>query len=697
MIAVLRRPPSDRRLKCTVSVAALIAGAITLASHGAVAGDVTVNAAYFMTDVFGNSAVGDPTARSGSASLNSLTLESGTSVNNAVGGEATPAESADDNRVVMKSGATVMMSLYGGHSTLGGAARNSVTIEGGSAGNVEGGESGAGHAERNSVDIRGGTVFGSVMGGYATGTGWNALSNTVTISGGSVGTVVGGYAQYAAATGNTVTISGGTVTGPLIAGGQTLTGSATDNTVTISGSPIFTNNNLKLYGGYCAFTTTCSDVFTGNRLELETSGLTVASLANFQYLDFYLPTTLAAGATMLTVTGTADLTNGSGTSSTVNVGINGASSPLAPGDSIKLLHAGTLVTAAGLNGTATGTGMQGVTLAYTFDITATATDLVATVAAPPTVTKVSKALSEGYVSGVSLINQGADLAAGSGMANAVAAAGEAWSTFGAVSGGSQRARTGSYVDLDGVSLMAGIARRFDFTAGNATAGLFAEYGDGRYDTFNRFASGVVRGRGNSHSYGGGLIGRFDFAATETGHAHAEATIRLGTVHNDFHSADLMSGGVAAGYEASSFYAGASAALGYAWTLGPATTLDVGGRYLWSRLDGDSVRLTTGETVDFDAVTSQRTRLGARLSHTLTGGWTPFAGAAWEHEFDGEAKATTHGLALDAPSLRGDTGIFEAGLTLKPSSDLPLALDLGLQGFVGRREGMAGGLRAKWTF
>ena len=378
-------------------------------------------------------------------------------------------------------------------------------------------------------------------------------------------------------------------------------------------------------------------------------------------------------------------------------GINGASSPLAVGDSIELIQADTLITTAGLIGTATGTGMQGVTLSYTFGISATSTDLTATVLTAPTVTKESKALSEGYVSAAALINQGADLANGKGMANAIAAAGEAWSTFGAVSGGAQRTQTGSYVDVDGVSLLAGFARQFDLAAGNATAGVFAEYGNGTYDTFNRFASGVVRGHGDSHYYGGGLIGHMDFAATQTGHAYAEAMARLGAAHNSFNSADLVSGGVAAGYDASSVYAGAGATLGYAWTLDTATTLDVSGRYLWSRLGGDTVQLTTGETVDFDAVTSQRTQLGARVSHALAGGWIPFVAAAWEHEFDGDANAITNGYALDAPSLRGNTGILEAGLTLKPSQTLPLSLDVGLQGFVGQREGVAGNLQAKWTF
>ena len=197
-------------------------------------------------------------------------------------------------------------------------------------------------------------------------------------------------------------------------------------------------------------------------LNIKTSGLTVASLSNFQYLNFYLPSTLvAAGDTVLTVTGTADLTDGAGRSSTVNVGINGSASPLVVGDAITLIDAGTLVTNSGLNTTASGKGMQGVTLLYNFDIATKGNKLLATVSATNgvSVNEQTKALSEGFVSGMGMVTQGADVAAGQGMSSAVSAAkggssakggaaggGATPAGFGAASGGSVRYNTGSHVD-----------------------------------------------------------------------------------------------------------------------------------------------------------------------------------------------------------------------------------------------------------
>jgi hypothetical protein len=90
-------------------------------------------------------------------------------------------------------------------------------------------------------------------------------------------------------------------------------------------------------------------------------------------------------------------------------------------------------------------------------------------------------------------------------------------------------------------------------------------------------------------------------------------------------------------------------------------------------------------------------VGTRVSYAISEKLTPYVGAAVEREFDGKAKASTKGFALDAPSLKGNTGIGEIGLSYKPSATLPLTFELGAQGYVGKREGVTGSLQAKWEF
>jgi hypothetical protein len=77
---------------------------------------------------------------------------------------------------------------------------------------------------------------------------------------------------------------------------------------------------------------------------------------------------------------------------------------------------------------------------------------------------------------------------------------------------------------------------------------------------------------------------------------------------------------------------------------------------------------------------------------------PYIGAAYEREFDGRVEATTNGYALPSPSLEGGTGVGEFGIAVKPAASRPdLSLDIGVQGYTGKREGVTGSLRMKLEF
>ncbi|MDR1228610.1 MAG: hypothetical protein LBK55_10910, partial [Azoarcus sp.] len=66
-----------------------------------------------------------------------------------------------------------------------------------------------------------------------------------------------------------------------------------------------------------------------------------------------------------------------------------------------------------------------------------------------------------------------------------------------------------------------------------------------------------------------------------------------------------------------------------------------------------------------------------------------------HEFDGEAKATAYGQAIDAPELKGGTAIGELGLSFKAGK--AVTLDVGVQGYTGKRDGATGSLKLKIAF
>jgi outer membrane autotransporter protein len=102
-------------------------------------------------------------------------------------------------------------------------------------------------------------------------------------------------------------------------------------------------------------------------------------------------------------------------------------------------------------------------------------------------------------------------------------------------------------------------------------------------------------------------------------------------------------------------------------------------------------------VHFSAADSHRLRGGARFTYAINEYVSPYIGAAYEHEFDGRAKATTYGYAIQSPNLRGDTGLGELGFSLRPSPDLPISFDLGGQLYTGKREGVSGSVQMKYEF
>ena len=71
--------------------------------------------------------------------------------------------------------------------------------------------------------------------------------------------------------------------------------------------------------------------------------------------------------------------------------------------------------------------------------------------------------------------------------------------------------------------------------------------------------------------------------------------------------------------------------------------------------------------------------------------------AREYEFDGDARAAIYGHAIEVPSLRGSTGIGELGITLRPAKYRGLFVDLGAQGYFGKREGVTASLQIGRNF
>ena len=150
------------------------------------------------------------------------------------------------------------------------------------------------------------------------------------------------------------------------------------------------------------------------------------------------------------------------------------------------------------------------------------------------------------------------------------------------------------------------------------------------------------------------------------------------------------------YSTSGIYFGAHAGVGYELALNDATALDLTAEYHWAHQDSDTATVA-GDRFEFDSMNSHRTRLGLQVNRDFSERTTAYAGLAWEHEFDGKAKARVHGLRTPSPSLKGDTGVLEVGVSMLATESDALSLDVGLQGYTGRRQGVAGSARMEWRF
>ena len=301
-------------------------------------------------------------------------------------------------------------------------------------------------------------------------------------------------------------------------------------------------------------------------------------------------------------------------------------------------------------------------------------------------TESSKTLAESLLGTVAFINQGAEFIADEGIAAMVDAAklGEV-TAFGVMQGGSTHYNTGSYVDVDGVTFMAGAGLRVN---PNWTMAGFVEAG------WANSASHVegTRGDGDHEYFGVGFATRYQ----TDGVLYVDGSLRAGRATTEFAG---RYGQDSASYDAKSLYMSAHVGLGALWDLNESLKLDTYARYMVTYLDDDDVDLNNryNDKLDLDSTVTHAVRAGARLLGDFNDYASWKVGAAYEHVFDGDAESAVNSFSLDVPSLEGDTGVFELGLRIRPSLESNWAVDLGAKGYVGDREGVTGNMTVRYSF
>ena len=89
--------------------------------------------------------------------------------------------------------------------------------------------------------------------------------------------------------------------------------------------------------------------------------------------------------------------------------------------------------------------------------------------------------------------------------------------------------------------------------------------------------------------------------------------------------------------------------------------------------------------------SNRLRAGSRISLSRDSVRALYVGGAYEYEFDGGSMQPSIPTPSIAPTPSGGTGIGEFVMSYKPSANSQTSINIGVQGFGGKRQGVAGNL------
>lgn len=667
-----------------------------------------------------NGASGAETA-TGEAIGNTVTFSNATAKN--INGGYISAGSGDAiGNTVTIDGGSVIWNINGGFiddNGSGNATGNTVVINGGDLGigepslngTIQGGRTSTGNASRNTAIINGGTVK-SVSGGTTTGiydndqsiyvNGGHARENRVLITGGRIlGQVNGGFCNNGIAIGNIVEVRGGTFENSTsIIGGRADWGTAAiDNTVILGGN--LDLSSVDVYGGFDAYdASNKTKVRLGNTLVLDDVRTTVAKVANFENYSVRLTSWQGGGEAMLEIQndaqGQSDLSDTKLTLSSPYLAVEGAMPSV--GERLALIRNEQGINTSDMTVETPTLADIKRGIAYLYDLAVEVGDTsIDAVVTGKRLNPQTKSLSEGRVASMAMNNRGGDLVAGSALGRAAMAAmrtnaPSGMEAFFAMSAGHARHDTGSHVDVDGLSTLAGVSGSL-LKDRSLVLGGFVENGWGRYTAANSFADAPsVRAKGDACYYGGGLLGIYDLANCGLRGFTVNGALRAGRQDTDYSSGDLTDGtGNTARYNISSPYFGAHVGVSHACNVSRKVGLESYTRFLWTRLYSDQANVC-GDDIRFKSVDSQRIQTGARFHYEATPTVRPFAGASYEWECGGTARATTHGDGIAAPSLRGGTGIGELGVLFQPVAGKAMFIEAGVNGYVGKREGFGGNVR-----
>ena len=605
-------------------------------------------------------------------------------------------EEANGNIITINN--STLSKVCGGYSHFNNANGNTVTITNSTFTDlgitVLGGQSEFSNACNNNVLITcDSNNLYAVVGG-STGS-EEAAGNTVTINGDVTLTgttyasyIAGGYGSNdSTVSDNHVIIEDGTVTGNIYGGFgyQNSNVSIHDNDITIKGSANVADAGL--YGGYANSSTA---TINNNTLTLDGWSGSVNSVQNFSDINFE-NIKWDNGSTVLTITESPE-------KALANTKLNLIS--FAGGTTINKDESMTFVasenkinlgiTEANLNvdsgffagAVISGNGQFGIdengNITYTVKEVKTnkQIDLVAE----------NRAVAAAFVNqGTDLISDSLDTLSRDGSYGV--------KTFAAVHGNRSKYDVNSDLKINGWSTIVGVGNAAEFADGDEFSwGVFYENGSGNYRTFNEFNNEFFRGDGSLVYNGGGIAARYENANG----IYTEGSLRAGMLKSEMDNALRDGSNNYYGYDSESAYYGAHIGVGKIISLSDSSDLDVYGKFFHTYTEGDSFTVAK-DKFEFDSITSDRLRIGARVTTNKANAFSTYYGLAYEYEFNGDADMRAQNLKAPTQSLQGSSYMAEVGFNYQPAPDSPWSFDLNMRGYAGEREGASFNVQATYTF
>lgn len=549
--------------------------------------------------------------------------------------------------------------------------------------------SGSANVAYNSLTINGGQFGLRINGGNFGG---NFYANDINLAGGTLGLEMNALNYSGAIANNIFSITGGTFANSY---NNLSSAEVTGNTFEISGSPNI--SGAYIYAGFFG----AADTASGNTLNYHSNGLSARNIYNFDTLNFYLPSGVSNGDTLLTLTdGETDLSGAS-----INAYVDGGTG-LNPGDSVNLI-----VNPNGLttNGSGTVTVDEGITLHYDGSVVAQDGDNLVLTLGTPSVEEKTKALSQGIVSADKTVARGTERvidwlppdefeeAAGSeNFASQVAAiVNKSFGVFANMSGTKLKSKTGggSYIQTKGGGFDLGLARAVESQSGGTW--IFAPLIDYGKNDFDTYLSDGTHGSGNSKYFSGGLIGR---KMLNSG-LYYEASLRGGRSTTDFSSRSLAEGTSvdSVSYHASAPVFAGHLRLGKLLRMNKNNVMHMYGIYAHNHINGINTTLSSGEHYNFSAVDSGTFRLGYRLTTRVSPLSRIYTGLAYQYEFNGSTDGEYRNYTTPEAEVKGSSGMLELGWQIKADKRTDWMVDFNVTGWAGMQKGLGFSGKVKKSF